>query len=146
MNLKISLFVFLLFCGRLNAQTTSSTPDNYDVVVFFGSICCGPPSDDFLKDFVSEFAAKNKVVINAWQLGGCGREGESKVMISLFQLKKSKKKKFLTAIQQLVPRQNEKNKTANGSSGNISLEYNLPSGNQNDCRGKLTKWKFTTQQ
>lgn len=143
MKYRITFFFVLILCATLNAQTTKTTaPVKYDVVVSFGSICCGTPSDDFLKDFIKEFNCKNKVTINAWQLGGCGREGEFKILFSLVKFKEAKKIKLIAALKKLIPEQNDKNKAANASSGSISLDYNLPLSDFGNCRGQLAKWKL----
>lgn len=142
MQYRITFLFFMLITFKANANTIINTPSvNYDVVVSFGSMCCGTASDDFLKNFVKEFNAKNKVVINAMQLGGCGREGEYKILFSLEKLKEAKKVKFLAALKKLIPEQNKKNKTEKASSGTISLEFDLTSNKLENCRGELTKWK-----
>lgn len=142
MQYRITFFFFMLIAFKANANTIINTPSaNYGVVVSFGSMCCGTASDDFLKNFVKEFNTKNKVVISAMQVGGCGREGEYKILFSLEKLKESKKIKFVAALKKLIPEQNEKNKIVKASSGPISLEYNLPLNKLENCRGQLTKWK-----
>ena len=142
MQYRITFLFFMLVAFKANANTIINTPSvNYDVVVSFGSMCCGTASDDFLKNFVKEFNSKNKVAISAMQVGGCGREGEYKILFSLEKLKEAKKIKFVSALKKLIPEQNEKNKTVKASSGPISLEYDLTSNKLENCRGELTKWK-----
>lgn len=142
MQYRITFFFFMLIAFKANSNTIINTASvNYGVVVSFGSMCCGAASDDFLKNFVKEFNTKNKVDISAMQLGGCGREGEYKILFSFEKLKESKKIKFVAALKKLIPEQNEKNKIVKASSGPISLEYNLPLDKLENCRGQLTKWK-----
>lgn len=144
MKLSLIFFFVLLAYTTLNAQaTTSNDSVNYAVVVSFGSMCCGTASDDFLKDFIKEFNRKNKVIINVWQMSGCGREGEYKILFSLDKLKVTKKTKLIAALKKLIPKQNEKNKAEKASSGLISLDYNLTANKLENCRGQLTKWILT---
>ncbi len=134
-------FFFMLVAFKANATTIiNSTSVNYGVVVSFGSMCCGTASDDFLKNFVKEFNFKNKVTINAMQVGGCGREGEYKILFSIEKLKEVKKIKFVAALKKLIPAQNDKNKTVKPNSGTITLDYDLPLNKLGNCRGQLTKW------
>ena len=136
----------LLFFAAANGQSAKSgvitIPAKYEVVVFFGSMCCGPASDDFLKDFITHFNSTNKVTINTWQMTGCGREGESRILFSLVNLNKEKCDLFLSSIKTLVPSQNEKNKTVNASIGNISLSYDVLLSSLSNCRGPLSKYKL----
>lgn len=124
----------------VNAQPISGKTEKYDVVVSFGSICCGTVSDDFLVDFIKQVDCKNKVTIQAWQLGGCGREGEFKILFLLNKLNPSAKKKLITGLKKLVPEQNNKNKKAKASSGPINLDFDFPAKQLENCSGQLTKW------
>ena len=134
------LFV-LLACTTVNAQTTTTvSPISYGAAVSFGSMCCGTASDDFLKDFIKEFSCKNKVTVNAWQMTGCGREGEFKILFSLEKLKEAKKLKLIAALKKLIPAQNDKNKNVKPNSGPISVDYDLPLNKLGNCRGQLIKW------
>jgi hypothetical protein len=143
MKYGITFLVVLIWGVTVNAQATKNgTPVKYEVVVSFGSMCCGTPSDDFLKDYIKKFTCKNKITINAWQLGGCGREGEYKILFSLVNLKETNKTKLIAALKKLIPEQNDKNKAANASSGYINLDYNLPLSSFENCRGQLTPWSF----
>jgi hypothetical protein len=104
-------------------------------------MCCGPVSDDFLKNFIQQFNRKNKVTIQAWQITGCGREGEFKILFSLTKLNRTAKNKFLNCLKKLVPEQNDKNKKLKASSGTVSIDYNFPKTELPNCRGELIKWK-----
>ena len=137
------ILVLLLIINSINAQQKSdSFPKTYDAIISFNSICCGTPSSDFLSSFLKDFNKKNKVALNAWHVGGCGREGEFKIIISASKLKKIKKIKFKKALQNLIANQNNKNKTLKPSSGNINIEYNIPLNNEENCLEKLSEWKF----
>ncbi len=141
MQYKIILFCSLLFCTTVHAQNNTNTePVKYDVIVSFGSMCCGAASDDFLKGFVKSYNRENKDSINGWLLGGCGREGEYNILFLLAALKDEKKINFKEELKKLIGEQNKKNKSVNASSGSISLTYDLPITNFGYCRGELTEW------
>ena len=143
--MKFLLLIFISFISltaaafqvKQNLQNDSLKLSAYDIAVSFNSICCGPPSDAFLHELLDTFNRKNKVQVSAWQLGGCGREGESKILFSLKKLKKTTAKKFITLIKKTLKDQNDKNKTANASSGDISLEYNIFLKDITNCRDQL---------
>jgi len=149
MKTTLLLILTVLFFTTTNAQDVENSkiviPTKYEIVVSFGSICCGPPSDIFLKSFINTFNDKNKITINCWQLTGCGREGESKVLFSLQNLNTSKRTKFLKAIKKIVPQQNQQNKTANASTGNINLDYEVLLSNINNCRNKIVMYNLSTK-
>jgi hypothetical protein len=140
MKYIILLFLVSLINIFANAQPASANSEKYDVVVSFGSICCGTVSDDFLVDFIKQVNCKNKVTIQGWQLGGCGREGEFKILFLLNKLNASAKKKLITGLKKLVPEQNNKNKKAKANSGPISINFNFPTKQLENCSGQLTKW------
>lgn len=115
----------------------SLNPSKYDIVVSFNSICCGTPSDNFLHELVDSFNNKNRVHVAGWQLAGCGREGESKILFTVKGLKKIAAKRFIKSIKKSVSEQNNKNKIINESSGEISIEYNISLKDISNCRGTL---------
>jgi hypothetical protein len=140
---KYVLLLSILLTGiAVSAQyKTAAVPAKYDIAVSFNSICCGPPSADFLKTFVKKFNKDNKVLLNASIAGGCGREGEFSILFSLSGLKAKPKAKFMAAIKTLIPQQQAKNKTANNSSGNMELSYNVTAADFNNCRSGIAKWE-----
>lgn len=138
--LSILLFSCMLQTPA-NSQPDTAAVEKYEIAVSFGSMCCGPVSDAFLKDFIRQFSSKNKVIIPALQIGGCGREGEFKILFSVKKLNASGKKKLLAGLKKLIPQENEKNKKLKAGSGPVSLEYDLPKSQLVNCRGELTKWK-----
>ena len=145
MKVALQLLASIIIFASANAQlTTPGTPEKYDVVISFNSMCCGTASNDFLKEFITGFNAKNKVSLNVWQMTGCGREGESKVVISSAGIKKSVKTKLLKSLKTLIPKQNEKNKAINASIGNIDLEYGIAANTITNCRGQLVRFALTT--
>ncbi|MEO7489596.1 MAG: hypothetical protein ABIU77_20940 [Ferruginibacter sp.] len=141
MKYVVTFFLLAFIHTQGYTQVDSSRLEKYDVVVSFGSMCCGPVSDDFLKNFIQQFNRKNKVTIQAWQITGCGREGEFKILFSLTKLNRTAKNKFLNCLKKLVPEQNDKNKKLKASSGTISIDYNFPKTELPNCRGELIKWK-----
>jgi hypothetical protein len=139
---------YVLLLGVLLTGITVTAQDKtavaavkYDAAVSFNSICCGPPSADFLKAFIKKFNKDNKVVLNASIAGGCGREGEFSILFSLTGLKAKPKAKFMAAIKTLIPQQQAKNKIANNSSGNMELSYNVTAADFSNCRSGITKWQ-----
>lgn len=144
-KIALQLLASILFFASADAQvTTPVTPEKYDVVISFNSMCCGTASNDFLKEFITNFNAKNKVVLNVWQMTGCGREGESKVVISSTGIKKSVKTKLIKSLKTLIPQQNEKNKTIKATIGNIDLEYGIAANSITNCRGQLERLALST--
>ena len=141
MKYIIILFLVSQVHSFANAQPASATPEKYDVVVSFGSMCCGTVSDDFLADFIKQFNCKNKVTIQGLQLSGCGREGEFKILFLLNKLNTSAKKKLITGLKKLVPDQNNKNNKAKASSGPVSIDFDFSTKQLENCSGQLAKWK-----
>lgn len=129
--------------SNINArQKIDTSLRTYDVVISFNSICCGTPSADFLRDFLNQYANKNKIAPQAWLLGGCGREGEFKILLSLSKMKASKKVKFNKLLNELIPNQNSKNKTVKPSSGNINITCSPTENDFTNCTGTVAEWKF----
>lgn len=137
----VAFILFILMHTITYAQAGSTLPERFDVVASFGSICCGPVDDSFLKTYIKQFDLKHKVAVSVWQKGGCGREGEFKILFSLNNLPASAKKKLLTGLKKLLCDQNYKNKKLKASSGQVSLIYDLPANELTNCRGELTIWK-----
>ena len=143
MKVLCKIFFFLILINTVSAQQKPETsPKIYDAIISFNSICCGTPSSDFLSVFLQDFNKKYKALLKAWHIGSCGREGEFKILIAASKLKKSKKVRFIKALQNLIPYQNNKNKTLKPSSGNINIEYNIPLSNIENCSETLTEWNF----
>jgi hypothetical protein len=124
------------------AQKKNSKQVDYDVALHFNSICCGAPDNSFLKKFLKGFNKANKVTVKAFIVGGCGREGEFKILLSYSALGKTTSAKLKTQLDALVPKQNAGNKAANGSSGNIELQYNPVADDWQGCRTPLAAWKY----
>lgn len=143
MKKVIKLVFCILMVANVNAQKAiDSSLKTYDAVISFNSICCGTPSADFLKKFLNQYGKKNKIAPEAWLLGGCGREGEFKVLLSLSKMKNSKKVKFNKSLKVLIPNQNSKNKTLKPDIGSITLTTNFSKDIFTNCSAQLTEWKF----
>lgn len=139
------LLVSLVFWGYtiIIAQPNNDTlPTKYDVALHFNSMCCGAPSNTFLKTFLKQFNKTNKVTVKAYLVGGCGREGEFKILLSYAGLSAKIKTKLKSELNKLVAKQNTSNKAANNSSGNIDLQYNPVADDWQGCRNPLTSWKY----
>lgn len=139
-------YLFIFFAAMItgtiaNGQNKKvALPTKFDVAVSFNSICCGPPSSDFLKDFVKKFNKENKLTLKTFIAAGCGREGEFSILFSLTGVKAKPKAKFMAAIKTLIPQQQAKNKTANTSSGNLESLYDVTPEEFSNCRSGITKW------
>ena len=143
MKYAMLLFFYATIALSGNCQVpTTSAPLKYDVAISFGSMCCGTASDTFLKYYIKKFNCKNKVTVKAWLLGGCGREGEFKILFSLSNLKETKKTTLKADLKNLIPEQNKKNKASKASSGMISVEENVPLSKLENCRDSLAQWKL----
>lgn len=146
-DMKAIALVFFLCLSvvKMGAQCVAhQNPDKYEVVVSFGSICCGPASDDFLKPFLNDHPTAKKRQLLAWKIGGCGREGEYHILLSLANWKASEQKKLIRDLQKLIEQQNKINKKKAPSKGNIYLQFNVAMDAFTHCRGQLAEWNFTT--
>jgi hypothetical protein len=119
---------------------TSTLPDNppgsYPAGVSFNSICCGPPSEEFLKTFLQKFNKENNLSVIADKIAGCGREGEFVILFSIGKLKPAIQQKFVTSLETLVVQQDQANKKENTSSGGIELLRNISASAYDHCRIK----------
>ena len=135
-------FFYTLVALLAKGQPVTATPLKYDVAVSFGSMCCGTASDDFLKGYIKKFNCKNNVTVKAWVIGGCGREGEFKILFSLSNLKEAKKATLKADLKKLIPEQNKKNKSSGASSGPINLEEDMTLSRLENCREPLAEWRL----
>jgi hypothetical protein len=140
-------FLFLLGIIYLNSKDITlpkKTPINQEIIyplaISFGSMCCGTPSDDFLKYFIMNYNKKNKTRMNAYKTGGCGREGEFVIFIDPNKMKASTQKKMTVQLEKTVAFQNKKNKNTNSSSGTLELLKNIKASQYAHCSVKIKKW------
>lgn len=93
--------IFFAICSMifLSNAVFAQTTTTYPVVVSFGSMCCGVPSNEpvikLIKSFKKQYKIKQVVVEN---IGPMGREGEYYLAFHLKEFSKAQKIKF---IQQL---------------------------------------------
>lgn len=143
MKLVLTLFSFFLMNCNKSASPAAATGDpSYVAGVSFNSICCGPPSDDFLKSFVVKFNTDNDVKLTADKIGGCGREGEFVVLFRLGKIKEATSKKFIAEIEKLIPAQEAENKKTNTSSGGLEVLHNVKGSDYSHCRVKSQNWVY----
>lgn len=134
------LAAFFLLTGLDAQDTIPAPPTSFEIVVAFGSKGTGISSDDFLMSYTKKFNTKNKVKLTVYQLTGCGREGETKVLFSLKKIKSALRKKICSELKTVVEKENAKNNRLSASNGNIDVMFNQPLSAFSYCRGKLKKW------
>jgi hypothetical protein len=96
---KIIMLILLSFI------TVSSIAqiNKYRVVVKFGSMCCGVPSNKPLLDYVAAFKKKNKIKkIICDSIGPMGKEGEYDMAFTLKELKKKQVEVFVKEVTTLA--------------------------------------------
>ena len=92
----LSLFIFFVLC--CSAQT-----NKYKIVVKFGSMCCGVPSNKPLLDYITVFKKKNKIKkIACDKIGPMGKEGEYHMGFTLRELKKKQVAIFVKGVTVLA--------------------------------------------
>jgi hypothetical protein len=104
---KVILLSFLLLSLNSFAQKTT-----YRVVVKFGSMCCGVPSNKPLLDYVAAFKKKNKIKKMACDsIGPMGKEGEYDMAFTLRELKKKQVDIFVKEVTALATTMREQGYT-----------------------------------
>jgi hypothetical protein len=112
MKTIILLALLLLSLNSFSQKTT------YRVVVKFGSMCCGVPSDKPLLNYIASFKKKNKIKkIVCYKIGPMGREGEYDMAFSLKELKQKQIELFVKEITSLATTMKEQ--------GYVNVEENL---------------------
>lgn len=98
--LTLSLLCFSFFYSQKN--------QNY-LEVSYGSICCGPPSDVPVMNYITQFQKKNKLkAFEIYEQSGLGREGEFSFYIGIDKLSKAQKTNFIKGLKAVVKAQNDK--------------------------------------
>jgi hypothetical protein len=96
---KIIVLSFLFFI----TMSSIAQINKYRVVVKFGSMCCGVPSNKPLLDYVATFKKKNKIKkLVCDSIGPMGREGEYDMGFTLKELKKAQVETFVKEITVLA--------------------------------------------
>lgn len=140
MKQTLNFLVLLLLAFSLNAQSKMKMPSKFELVVSFGSMGAGTPTDAFLKDYVKKFNKKYKVSVPGYKASGCGREGEFNILLSLSALKGANKKKFISELRTLVSKQELKNKAKDPNIGSVSIDRDKELSDYSFCRGGVAKW------
>lgn len=93
------MFFAICLTAALSTVAFAQNSTTYPVVVSFGSLCCGVPSDEpvikLIRSFKKQYKIKQIAVDN---IGPMGREGEYYLAFRLKEFSKAQKIKF---IQQL---------------------------------------------
>jgi hypothetical protein len=95
----------IIILSLLSFVTMSSIAqiNKYRVVVKFGSMCCGVPSNKPLLDYVAAFKKKNKIKkIVCDSIGPMGKEGEYDMAFTLKELKKKQVETFVKEVTTLA--------------------------------------------
>jgi hypothetical protein len=94
---------FTLLSFLLLSLNSFSQKTNYRVVVKFGSMCCGVPSNKPLLDYVAAFKKKNKIKKMACDsIGPMGKEGEYDMAFTLKELKTKQVEIFIKEVTTLA--------------------------------------------
>jgi hypothetical protein len=105
---KIIVLSFLFFITMSSIAQTNK----YRVVVKFGSMCCGVPSNKPLLDYVAAFKKKNKIKkLVCDSIGPMGKEGEYDMAFTLKELKKTQVDTFVKEITALAATMKEQGYT-----------------------------------
>lgn len=140
------LYIFLLMGSCHNTSKTMETPttpsDGFPVGVYFGSVCCGPSSADFLSPFVKKYNSAHEQKITGFKVGGCGREGEYMILLNLPAMEKTEKDTWMADLASLVNKQEKINKAAKTNPGGIEIRENLQPADYEFCRIKMTDYSF----
>lgn len=140
--LLLLLSVLFIHPGCASRTASQNQEEVYAVGVGFNSICCGTPSDEFLKTFVKAFNKNNSVSITADKLAGCGKEGENVLLFHTQKLGAATGKKFIAELEKLIPLQNLENKKADSSSGGLEILRDVKASAYSHCRISLQSWTY----
>jgi hypothetical protein len=95
-KLFFSVFTMLLFASTSVAQQSNT----YVVVVSFGSMCCGVPSNEPIMKLVRSFKKQYKIKkVTVDSIGSMGREGEYYLAFRLTEFSKAQKQKFIEQLK-----------------------------------------------
>ena len=140
------LYILLLIGSCQNSGKTVSTEntseESFPVALYFGSICCGPSSADFISPFVKKYNAAHKQKITGHKVGGCGREGEYIILFNLPAMNKSDKDTWLADLETLVSKQVTLNKAAKADAGGIEIRENVQLADLAHCRVEMAPYSF----
>lgn len=129
--LALPVFVLLANCEaqatkKQVAPSVAKTPEtaNTSVVVLkYTSICCGPPSEMPVLNYIRDFAKTHKMIKPfVYQKIGLGREGEFNLYITLNQFTSANLKPFLAGLQKTVSAQKSSRDKSSGGYVNLAEE------------------------
>ena len=118
------------------AQVIAGKP----VALYFGSVASGPIGDEFLKTWLLNFKAEEKVELTADKFSGCGKEGEYIIVINKMNFSPDKEEKFTTGLQQLVTDEVKRAKTQSSSAGSVEIRPDPKVEDYSYCRLGSKKW------
>jgi hypothetical protein len=96
---KIVILTLLFFI----TQSSIAQISKYRIVVKFGSMCCGVPTNKPLLDYIAAFKKKNKIKkIVCDSIGPMGKEGEYDMAFTLKELKKKQVDIFVKEVTALT--------------------------------------------
>lgn len=111
--------IILIFGIFTSAIFFAQKSENY-YQISYNSICCGPPSEKPVRDYIQKFQGKNKgKTVEIFKQTGLGREGEYKLFVGIDALSKSKKRKFISGLEATINQQNIKKDS--GSEGTVDF-------------------------
>ncbi len=107
MKIVFAGILFLICNLQLSAQT--NTVKSYPVVISFGSMGTGVPSEAPLVKFITEFKKKSKIkTISAVSIGPFGREGEYKIAFPLTELSAAQSTRFIEKLTAVVAKMKDR--------------------------------------
>ena len=105
---KIAILTLIFFI----TQSSIAQTNKYRVVVKFGSMCCGVPSNKPLLNYIATFKKKNKVKkIVCDNIGPMGKEGEYDMAFTLKELNKKQIEVFVKDVTALATTMKEQGYT-----------------------------------
>lgn len=99
-----SIVALLIIC-TLFVSTSYAENEKYRVVIYFGSICCGPDVKDIsgVNKFISSFETKKQVKLSAASpSGSIGEEGEHAKCYKLKELSNEAQKELIEGVKNLL--------------------------------------------
>ncbi len=94
--------IFFVICLTvlLSSATFAQNSTTYPVVVSFGSMCCGVPSNEPVIKLIKSFKKQYKIKqIAVYNIGPMGREGEYYLAFRLKEFSKAQKIKFIEQLK-----------------------------------------------
>jgi hypothetical protein len=102
------IFFAICLTVLLSDAAIAQNSTTYPVIVSFGSLCCGVPSDEpvikLIKNFKKQYKIKQIAVDN---IGPMGREGEYYLAFRLKEFSKAQKIKFIQQLKKTAPTMKE---------------------------------------